>query len=266
MDSLRLYARYVGAYASGLMQYRISLFSRLLATLASALLECLGIWVLFARFGRLGTWNMTETLLLYAVACMAFGFAEWLGRGFDKFAGYVGTGDFDRMLLRPRSTVLQVLGTRFELSKIGRVLQGALLAAYCLRSLGAAITPAKLALLGAAVVGGTFVYIGVFVTFATVTFWTVQAVDLAYVLTNNTLEMFQYPIEIYSTWLRRFFTFVVPLACITYYPLVAVLDKTDATGLPVWFHWASPALGPCFLFLALLFWRIGVRHYHSTGS
>ncbi|HYF91263.1 MAG TPA: hypothetical protein VD969_03345 [Symbiobacteriaceae bacterium] len=44
------------------------------------------IWVLFSRFKLLGSWTMWETLLLYAVA----------------------SGDFHRILLRPRSTVLQV--------------------------------------------------------------------------------------------------------------------------------------------------------------
>lgn len=266
MDALRLYAAYVRAYSASLMQYRVSLLLRLFSTLTNSVLECLGIWVLFTRFRMLGSWNMTETLLLFSLASMAFGLAETFGRGFDKFPPYVSTGDFDRMLLRPRSTVLQVLGTRFELNKLGRVLQGGLLGAYCLQALGATITPAKAWLLAGAVIGGTFVYAGVFVIFAALSFWTVQSVELAYVLTNCTLDMFQYPIEIYTAWLRRFFTFVVPLAAITYYPLIAVLDKADATGLPAWFHWASPALGPLFFLATLGFWRIGVRHYHSTGS
>lgn len=266
MDTLRLYRQYVQAYARGLMQYRLSLLLRLLATLVNTVLEAGGIWVLFGRFHRLGTWSITETLLLFAVASTAFGLAEWLGRGFDKFPALVAGGEFDRMLLRPHSTVLQVLGTRFELNKLGRVLQGVLLGGYCLKTLGAVLTPSKALLLAAAVLSGMFIYLGVFVTFATLSFWTVQSVDLAYVLTNNTMEMFQYPIEVYTTWLRRFFTFIVPLAAVTYYPMVAVLDKPDVTNLPVWFHWAAPGIGPLFFLATLGFWRIGVRHYHSTGS
>jgi len=266
VNALQLYGRYVRVYVAGLMEYRVSLLLRLLSTLAGSILECVGIWVLFTRFGLLGSWTFPETLLLFSVASMAFGLAEWLGRGFDKFPAQVATGDFDRMLLRPRSTVLQVLGTRFELNKIGRVIQGGLLAWYCLTLLGAPLTPARAALLAAAVVGGAFVYGGVFVLFATLSFWTIQSVQLAYVLTNCSLDMFQYPVEIYGPWVRRFFTFVVPLACITYYPLVAVLGKTDATGLPAWFPWLAPALGPVFFLGTLLLWRFGVRHYHSTGS
>lgn len=266
MDTLRLYLRYVRAYSASQMQYRVSLLTRLIATLVISLFEWLGIWILFARFKLLGSWTLPETLLLFSVASMAFGLAEWFGRGFDKFPPYVYTGDFDRMLLRPRSTVLQVLGTRFELSKLGRVIQGGLLAACCVSALGVTLTPVKAGLLIAAVISGTFVYTGVFILFATLSFWTVQSVDLAYVLTNCTLELFQYPIEIYGTWLRRFFTFIVPLANITYYPLIVILEKADSTHMPVWFPWLTPALGPLFFLGTLAFWRVGVRHYHSTGS
>ena len=266
MNALCLYARYVRAYSIGQLQYRVSLITRVIATALSTLLEALGIWVLFSRFGRLGSWTLTESLLLYSVASMGFAFAEWFGRGFDKFPTLVVSGDFDRLLLRPRSTVLQVLGTRFELNKLGRVVQGALLAGYCLTALSATLTPARVALLAASVIGVTFAYTGVFVIFATLSFWTIQSMELSYILTNLTLDMFLYPIDIYSAVLRRFFTFIVPLAAITYYPVTAVLDKVDATGLPGWFPWLAPSLGPLFFLATLGFWHFGVRHYHSTGS
>lgn len=266
MSALCLYWHYVRIYAGGLMQHRASYIARLASTFVTSLTEWVGVVILFSRFGALGSWTMTETLLLFSIASMAFGIAEWLARGFDKFPAYVNSGDFDRMLLRPRSTVLQVFATRCELSKISRVIQGAILAAWCLASLDAPLTTAKAALLAAAVISGAFVYSGVFIIFATLSFWTVQSVDLAYVLTNNTLDMFQYPLEVYNSWFRRFFTFIVPLACITYYPLLAILGKADATRLPAWFPWAAPALGPLFFCGALAFWQLGVRHYHSTGS
>ncbi|HWI60865.1 MAG TPA: ABC-2 family transporter protein [Symbiobacteriaceae bacterium] len=261
-----MYFHYLRVYIAGLMQYRISLLLRLITTLATAAFEVTGIWVIFTRFPALGGWNMFETMLLYSVASMAFGLAEWFGRGFDIFPPMVGSGEFDRILLRPRSTVLQVLGSRFEFNRAGRVIQAGVLAAYCLSRLGTTLTPPKAALLAAAVIGGAFVYAGVFVVFATISFWTIESVQLSYVLTNCSLDMFQYPIEIYTTWLRRFFTFIVPLAAITYYPLIVILEKPDATGLPAWFPWLSPALGPLFCLASLLFWGYGVRHYHSAGS
>jgi len=66
--------------------------------------------------------------------------------------------------------------------------------------------------------------------------------------------------------MRRFFTFVVPLACASYFPVVAILGHPDPLGSPVWLQWLAPLAGPAFLALALQVWKIGVRHYTSTGS
>ena len=36
----------------------------------------------------------------------------------------VASGDFDRLLVRPRSTVLQLLGQELALRRLGRLVQG----------------------------------------------------------------------------------------------------------------------------------------------
>ena len=58
----------------------------------------------------------------------------------------------------------------------------------------------------------------------------------------------------------------VPLACVAYYPVLAVLGKPDPLGAPAWLGTVSPLAGFAFLALAFGAWRIGVRHYTSTGS
>ena len=37
-------------------------------------------------------------------------------------------------------------------------------------------------------------------------------------------------------------------------------------GSSVYFQWLSPAIGFLLLGLSLQFWKLGVRHYRSTGS
>lgn len=39
-----------------------------------------------------------------------------------------------------------------------------------------------------------------------------------------------------------------------------------APGPPAIVGWLAPLVGPVFLVLCLQIWRIGVRHYRSTGS
>jgi ABC-2 type transport system permease protein len=117
-----------------------------------------------------------------------------------------------------------------------------------------------------ALVGGACLFFSLFVLQATICFFTTESLELMNTMTYGGVESAQYPIAIYAPWFRRFFTFVVPLACVSYFPLLAILGRRDPLGSPFWFQCASPAAGVAFLLAALWIWRAGVRHYTSTGS
>ena len=98
-------------------------------------------------------------------------------------------------------------------------------------------------------------------------FWTTETLELMNTLTYGGTEAAQYPMSIYRKWFRSFFTFIVPLACVTYFPVVEILGVEDAIlhSVPP-FRWLAPGVGVLFLLFALKVWHFGVRHYRSTGS
>jgi ABC-2 type transport system permease protein len=59
---------------------------------------------------------------------------------------------------------------------------------------------------------------------------------------------------------------VIPLACINYFPGVAILGRSDPLGSTATMQWLAPLAGPVFLIVSFQFWKIGVRHYRSTGT
>jgi ABC-2 type transport system permease protein len=72
--------------------------------------------------------------------------------------------------------------------------------------------------------------------------------------------------HIYSDWLRRFFTYIVPGALLVYYPALFFLDKPDPLGLPRLLSFLAPLAGFGTLAVAIAFWRLGVHHYQGTGT
>ena len=58
----------------------------------------------------------------------------------------------------------------------------------------------------------------------------------------------------------------MPLACVAYYPVLAILGKADPLGAPAWVGLVSPLAGFVFLVAAFGVWRFGLRRYASTGS
>src|SRR5437868_5632169 len=113
--------------------------------------------------------------LFYAIISLAFAITEAGQRGFDIFPSLIKSGDFDRILLRPRPPAFQVLGQEFQLMRVGRFTQALLVLAWSAGKLNISWTAAHLILLVAAVAGGVCVFSGLFILQATLCFWTTES-------------------------------------------------------------------------------------------
>ncbi len=257
---IKLYCRYASASLRSQMQYRISFVCQTLGQFLVTGIDFVAIWALFDRFGRLRDWRLAEVALFYGMVHVGFAMADATSRGFDTFAGMVRSGDFDRLLLRPRTTALQLAAKTVELRRIGRLGQGLAVLVYALVTLPIDWTPAKVTLLVGAVLGTSCLFYGLIILQATLAFWTTETLEILNTVTYGGTEAASYPLSIYRDWFRKFFTYVVPLACVNYFPALVLLGRGGAFG------WLSPLIGPAFLLVALPVWRFGVRHYRSTGS
>jgi len=262
VNALRLYGRYVAVSWRSQMQYPGAFIATTIGAFATTIADFFGVWALFARFRQIEGWRFGEVALLYGVISVAFAIADALTRGFDVFGTqFVKTGDFDRLLVRPRSTVLQLLGYELRATRIGRLSQGMLAWGIGAHLSAVDWTVGAWAILLFAVLGGVALFSGVLVLQATLAFWTVEGLEIANTLTYGGVEAAQYPLDVYARWFRTFLTFVVPIACVSYFPVAAVLGR-DVPRLAV----ATPVFGFLFLMVAVWAWRFGVRHYTSTGS
>lgn len=266
MRALRLYGHYAAVSIRSQLQYRASFALSAITTFLASAIEIFAIWALFERFGQLRGWTMHEVALFYVMVSIPWAIGEAIGRGFDQFAAMVKDGGFDRLLLRPRSTVLQLLGQELTLRRITRLAQAAAILGYLLDAGTIDWTWPRAALLVASIGCAVCAFLGLLVLQATSTFWTVEGLEVWSAFTYGGVTMAQYPISIYRSWFRGLFTYVIPLGCVTYYPGLAILGRADPLGAPAFVGWITPLAGPVFLILSLQVWRLGVRHYRSTGS
>lgn len=263
-DTLRLCARYIGVSIRSQMQYRGSFLMQSFGQFLAIMLEFVAIWALFDRFGNLRGWTLAEVAIFCGIVHTGFALAESLGRGFDMFPQAVKSGDFDRLLVRPRSTALQV-GCRELHLRCGRLLKGLIVLGWGIHASGVAWPLPKVLLLLATIACGCCVFVGLFVIQATLAFWTVESLEILNTVTYGGTETAQFPLDVYKPWFRRFFTFVVPLACVSYYPTLAILEHPGRPS-PEALLWLAPLVGVVFLRACLWFWSFGERHYMSTGS
>ncbi len=266
LNALKLYFRYAGVSIRSQLQYRASFAMTTLGHFLLNVITFVSIWALFNRFGNVRGWTLAEVGLFYGIVNTAFAIAEMFGRGFDIFPPMVKGGQFDTLLLRPRSTILQIFGLEFQLMRVGKLAQGLLVLIWSIANLSIAWSAAKILLLLAAIFGGVCLFTGLFVLYATVSFWTTESLELFNTVTYGGVETTQFPLTFYQPWFRAIFTYVVPLACINYFPAHVILERHEELGTSVAFQAASPLIGVIFLIVALQIWKLGVRHYRSTGS
>lgn len=265
-NALALYRHYIKVSIRSQLQYRASVVLGTLGLLVVMASEFFAVWALFDRFGQLRGWTLPEIALFYGMISTTYALCDAISRGFDTFHRLVRDGEFDRILLRPRSTVLQLLGQALVLRRAGRLIQGLALLGYAVMAAGIDWTLGRALLLVGSIACGVCTFLGLLVLQATSAFWTIEGLEVWNAFTYGGLTMSQYPLAIYRSWFRKVFIFAIPLGFVNYFPGIAILGRADPLGAPAFLGWLAPVVGPLFLLLALQVWRIGVRHYRSTGS
>lgn len=257
----KLYGHYVSINVRSMMQYKQSFFLTTLGQFLISFNVFLGVYFMFQRFHSVKDFSYSEVLLCFSVMLLEFSLAELVVRGFDSFSGMVRSGSFDLVLIRPQSEVLQVLGSKFELTRIGRMLQAIIMMVYAVTHCGVNWTFLKVLTILFMLIGGTALFSGLFMVYAAFCFFTLEGLEFMNVFTDGAREHGKYPFGVYGEKILLFTTFVIPYALVQYYPLLYLVDRRDD-----WYLILLPLAAVGFLLPCYLFWRFGVRHYKSSGS
>lgn len=245
------------------MQYPASFLMLTISHFLGTLVDILAIWVLFDRFQMIQGWTIYEVGLIYGMVHMGFALSEIFGRGFDTFSQVIKQGDFDRFLLKPISPLLQIAAREIHVARIGRFLQGFLVLLWSAHALSFSLLSLHAFVILLSVLGIATLFYGLLVMQAAISFWTIESLEVLNITTFGGLHVGQYPMSIYPRAFRLVFTLLVPLACVGYYP-IAILLRHET--FPFWLSFIAPLAGFLFLFISCQFWRLGVRHYRSTGN
>lgn len=263
---VQLYFRLIGAQVRSEMQYRASFIADLVGNLLITGLDFAMVAILLVRFQEIGGWTLPEVVFLYGTSAVSFSLAELFVGTFDNFELWVVRGDFDRVLLRPLPVIFQMLTGAFLLRRLGRLTQGAIALGVAFALLQPAWDVGRWLFFAVMLAGGALFFMAIFVVGATLSFWSPQMHEVANIFTYGGQFMTSYPMHIYEAWLRSLFTFVIPMAFINYYPALFLLRRPDPMGLPGWLPFLAPMIAAIVFQGAIALWRVGVRHYQSTGN
>jgi ABC-2 type transport system permease protein len=266
VDSVLVWRRLVGAQIRSQLQYRMSFALDLGGAFLISFIDFLAVLVIFHNTRRLGVWSIREVAFLYALSSISFALTDLLIGHLDQFPQKIRDGNFDILLVRPRGTLFQVIASDFQVRRLGKAVQGALVLVYVVGSLTIPWDAGRIAMLVVMIPSAIVIFASVWTVGSCLSFWTTDGGEFTNAFTYGGNFLAQYPIDIFSSWLRRFLAYIVPLAFVCYFPALYILDKSDPLGLPRLLEFSSPLVAAIATVIAGLVWRGAVRHYRSAGG
>jgi ABC-2 type transport system permease protein len=265
-DAFAVYRRLVGAQVRSQLQYRTSFALDLFGAFLITFVDFLAVLVIFHNVPQLSNWDIHEVAFLYATSSLSFAFVDVVIGHLDEFPQLIRTGNFDLLLIRPRGTLFQVAAAELSLRKLGKALQAGIVLVYALTAMDIPWDVGRVVMLVAMIPVGAVIFGAVWVAGACIAFWTTEGGEFTNAFTYGGNFLTQYPIDVYSAWARRFLAYFVPMAFVSYFPALYVLDKEDPLGLPRFLEFSSPVVAVVAACVAGLIWQAAVRRYRSAGG
>lgn len=258
---MKFYLSLVAVNIKSQMQYKISFFLTAFGQFLTAFTMFFGLYFIFAKVNAIDSFTYEQVFLCFAVVMMAFSLGEMFGGGLAVFPRLLGNGSFDRTLVRPRNIILQVLMANMDFTRVGLMIQAAVVLAYAVPKSGIVWNGAKILTLVLMILCGSVLFFSLFLFKASCSFFTMESLNFLNVLTYGARQFGRYPFSVYGKGILKILTFVFPLALFQYYPLLYLLDREEnplCMFLPVISLWFA---GFCYAFF-----RFGLSRYKSTGS
>jgi ABC-2 type transport system permease protein len=246
------------------MAYPASFWMMAVSGFVVGLLDFGGIWIMFHTIHSMGGFDLRQIAFLYGATGFGIAIGDLLVGRIERLGQMIRLGKLDTMLVKPIPVIAQVCADEFALRRFARVFQAVVVLTVACTFVS--WTPAKALVTLSMLASGSVIFCSLFVGFACIQFWTVDANEVANAFTYGGNTLTQYPLTVFPREVVTSLTFLLPLAFVNWYPALYVLGRPDPFGFPGWLRFASPLAALLLASLSALVWRTGVRHYSSTGS
>jgi ABC-2 type transport system permease protein len=162
----RLLVQYFAQYAKVRLAYKADFIIAFFSSMTATVLGFGFIYVLFTKIPTLQNWSFNEILFLYGFSLIPLGFFNVISWNLYDFSElYIVEGKFDRVLLRPVSTLFQVIFEKFRLESLQEVATGTGVVILCARNLHLHFGIVDYVWFGVMIICGSAIYLSVNLSF-----------------------------------------------------------------------------------------------------
>ena len=258
---MKLAFKYMSMFLKSSLEYKSSFILTFIAQLITVALNSFIVIMLMDKFKFLDDLNIYELFVSIAIVQFGFSLAECFGRGFDKFSDVIKKGNLDIMLIRPRNIFLLVFGSNIEFTKLSRVLGSITLFSIGVSNLEYNLSITSYLYMFLLLIFSSLIFLSLFIFSACFNFMTVEGMEFMNIFTDGTHNFGQYPMSIFRKEVLMFFTFIIPLACVNYYPISYILGKSSNL-----IYIFSPLMSLVPFIISVITFNKCIKTYEGTGS
>ena len=221
---------------------------------------------LIDRFGSLDGWNIGQIAVIYGLTRIQIGLVLAIFGTFTSVHWYVRAGQFDRLLVRPRSVLVQMTGLEFNGFGLGAVASGVGLVIFGLSLSPIPWTWWLLPWVVVIVVSGGLIQLSLAMTLSSLELLGVRTGAASGQIENASWQMNMFPASAFGIGVQTILTFGLPWAFLSFYPSHLLYGRGSDIfiGSPVMY--LAPVVAVIAGSIALTTWRYSLRRYQGIGG
>jgi ABC-2 type transport system permease protein len=256
-----IFFQYVSQYLKTRLTYRVDMIIEIFSDLLFQAVNLVFILVVFGHTQLLSGWSRDEIIFIYGFFLVPFAIFGAFFNIWDFNERYIVKGEMDRILTRPVHSLFQIILERMELESLFGVFTGIGVMIYAGSNLDLSFSWYDPIVFVVMVLGGAFVYAGIFVLLASISFWSDSPTSIMPMM-YNIGNYGRYPVDIYNKVIRFILTWILPFAFVGVYPSAYFLGREDWYG----YAFLTPVIGIVFFGFSIFMWNIGVTKYRGAGN
>jgi ABC-2 type transport system permease protein len=256
-----LYFRCLGQQMKAIMAYEADFIVLMLSAVLVQLSGLAFIWAIFQRIPDVNGWTFWEVVFMYALVFVTEGVGSLFFEGTWRLNYLVYTGQFDQVLMRPLSPIVQVLAGAVGFNGLGNLVTGFALIGIALANVPLEWTPGRILFLVVLLASASAIRVAINLASAASAFWIRSPWSMFSFTVHRLSEFAKYPITIYSVVVQVFVTIAIPMAFVSFFP-TAVVFGVDAWSVP---GLLTPAVALYSILMAVWLFNRGLNRYESSG-
>ena len=256
-----LYFRFLGQQMKAILAYEADFVILLFAAVLIQLVGLAFIWTIFQRIPSINGWTMWQVVMMYSLIFITEGVGSLFFEGTWRLSWLVYSGQFDQMLVRPVSPIVQVLAGSVGFNGLGNIVTGGILFCVSLSNVQVQWTPGRALMLVILVLSAAMIRVSLNLGTAATAFWIRNPFSMVPMFIHQLGEFAKYPITIYSVAVQAIIVVAIPFAFVSFFPTAYLfgMDAWSAPGL------LTPLVAIYCMVMAVTIFRIGLRNYESSG-